>query len=65
MSTMFGPLEKANAKHRITHSKEKSKITYDRRSFGQFVLVSGHHLGEVTNFFVLKKGNYLQTFMIS
>jgi hypothetical protein len=27
----------------------KSKLTYDRRSFGQSVLVSGHHLRPATN----------------
>jgi hypothetical protein len=31
-------------------SKSKSKSHYDRQSVGQFVLVSGTHLGPATNF---------------
>jgi hypothetical protein len=31
-------------------SESKSKLYYDRRSVGQSVLVSGTHLGSVTNF---------------
>jgi hypothetical protein len=29
----------------------KIKLSYDRRSFGQSVLVSSHHLGLATNFY--------------
>jgi hypothetical protein len=36
-------------KSSLVMSKSKSKSCYDRRTIGQFVLVSGHHLGSVTN----------------
>jgi hypothetical protein len=32
------------------HVLMKLKLIYDRQSFGQSVLVSGAHLGRVTNF---------------
>jgi hypothetical protein len=41
---------------RLNLSKSKSKLYYAQRSVGQSVLVSGTHLGRVTNFF-----NYLNT----
>jgi hypothetical protein len=34
----------------ILWTRPKSKLFYDRRSVGQSVLVSGHHLGSATNF---------------
>jgi hypothetical protein len=37
----------------LVTSKTKSELSYDRRSDGQSVLVSGHHLGTATNFFSL------------
>jgi hypothetical protein len=33
-----------------TLGKVKLKLNYDRQSVGQFVLVSGNHLGHATNF---------------
>jgi hypothetical protein len=32
-----------------SHQKSKPKLSYDQWSVGQFVLISGHHLGSVTN----------------
>jgi hypothetical protein len=39
----------------------KSKLSYDQRSFGQYLLVSGHHLGPVTNFYFIFCRYFLYT----
>jgi hypothetical protein len=43
----------------------KSKLSYDRRSVGRFVLVSGHYLGPANNFFYHFHRNYLEIFEVS
>jgi hypothetical protein len=37
--------------------KQKSKLHYDRQSVGQSILVSGTHLGPVTNWSILFIGS--------
>jgi hypothetical protein len=39
--------------HLQHYSSNRTKLIYDRQSVGQSVLVSGAHLGPVTNFFSL------------
>jgi hypothetical protein len=52
---MGGPMDYVQV---ILRVKVKWKLHYDRRSVGQFVLVSGSHLGPVTNSFI---SNYFLT----
>jgi hypothetical protein len=47
----------------ITAAKSKSPLSYDQRSVGQSVLVSGHHPGITTNFFLFHE-NSLMTFVV-
>jgi hypothetical protein len=39
----------------VTQLELKLKLSYDRRSVGQFVLVSGSHLEPMTRFFFLSE----------
>jgi hypothetical protein len=47
---LLGRIERANLNHWTTLSKSKSKLSYDRRSVGQSVLVSRTLSGSATNF---------------
>jgi hypothetical protein len=49
----------------LSKSKPESKLSYNRQSVGQSVLVSGHHLGLATNLYFFSMeiiGRYLRFF---
>jgi hypothetical protein len=61
---MHGPSQVAiplTAAPRFSTLTVKSKLSHDRRSVGQSILVSGTHLGLMANFSSLFSWNYLQT----